>query len=152
MVESALSTIMDCEDSVATVDAADKVRAYGNWLGLMQGNLEVEFAKGGKSVVRKLESDTVISAPDGSDKTIRRRSLMLVRNVGMHLMTDMVTVEGRKIPVTLLDAVVTALCGVHDLEKDGGNQNSPHGSIYIVKPKMHGPDEVALAVEMFDRI
>ena len=152
MVESALSTIMDCEDSVATVDAADKVRAYGNWLGLMQGNLEVEFAKGGKSVVRKLESDTVISAPDGSDKTIRRRSLMLVRNVVMHLMTDMVTVEGTRIPETLLDAVVTALCGVHDLEKDGGNQNSPHGSIYIVKPKMHGPDEVALAVEMFDRI
>ena len=152
MIESALSTIMDCEDSVATVDANDKVQAYGNWLGLMQGNLEVEFAKGGKSVVRKLESDTVISAPDGSEKTIRRRSLMLVRNVGMHLMTDMVTVEGRKVPETLLDAVMTALCGIHDLEKDGGNQNSPQGSIYIVKPKMHGPDEVALAVEMFDRI
>ena len=152
MVESALSTIMDCEDSVATVDAADKVRAYGNWLGLMQGNLEVEFAKGGKSIVRNLESDTVISAPDGSEKIIRRRSLMLVRNVGMHLMTDMVTVEGKKVPETLLDAVFTALCGIHDLEKDGGNQNSPHGSIYIVKPKMHGPDEVALAVEMFDRI
>ena len=152
MIESALSTIMDCEDSVATVDANDKVQAYGNWLGLMQGNLEVEFAKGGKSVVRKLESDTVISAPDGSEKTIRRRSLMLVRNVGMHIMTDMVTVEGRKVPETLLDAVMTALCGIHDLEKDGGNQNSPQGSIYIVKPKMHGPDEVALAVEMFDRI
>ena len=152
MVESALSTIMDCEDSVATVDANDKVQAYGNWLGLMQGNLEVEFAKGGKSVVRKLESDSVISGPDGSEKTIRRRSLMLVRNVGMHLMTDMVTVEGRKVPETLLDAVMTALCGIHDLEKDGGNQNSPQGSIYIVKPKMHGPDEVALAVEMFDRI
>ena len=152
MVESALSTIMDCEDSVATVDANDKVQAYGNWLGLMQGNLEVEFAKGGKSVVRKLQSDSVISGPDGSEKTIRRRSLMLVRNVGMHLMTDMVTVEGRKVPETLLDAVMTALCGIHDLEKDGGNQNSPQGSIYIVKPKMHGPDEVALAVEMFDRI
>ena len=152
MIESALSTIMDCEDSVATVDANDKVKAYGNWLGLMQGNLEVEFAKGGKSVVRKLERDTVISGPDGSEKTIRRRSLMLVRNVGMHLMSDMVTVEGRKVPETLLDAVITTLCGAHDLERDDGNQNSPQGSIYIVKPKMHGPDEVALAVEMFDRI
>ncbi len=94
MIESALSTIMDCEDSVATVDANDKVQAYGNWLGLMQGNLEVEFAKGGKSVVRKLESDSVISGPDGSEKTIRRRSLMLVRNVGMLLMTVMFTVDG----------------------------------------------------------
>ncbi len=152
MIESALSTIMDCEDSVATVDASDKVRAYGNWLGLMQGNLEIEFAKGDTSVVRKLEADTLITGPDGSQKTIRRRSLMLVRNVGMHLMTDMVTVEGLKVPETLIDAVVTTLCGLHDITNNSETKNSPHGSIYIVKPKMHGPDEVALAVAMFDQI
>ena len=152
MIESALSTIMDCEDSVATVDASDKVRAYGNWLGLMQGNLEIEFAKGDTSVVRKLEADTVITGPDGSQRTIRRRSLMLVRNVGMHLMTDMVTVEGLKVPETLIDAVVTTLCGLHDITNSSETKNSPHGSIYIVKPKMHGPDEVALAVAMFDQI
>ena len=152
MVESALSTIMDCEDSVATVDAADKVLAYGNWLGLMQGSLEVEFTKGDSSIVRKLEPDSTIFSPDGSERTIRRRSLMLVRNVGMHLMTDMVTLNGERIPETLLDAIVTTLCGIHDVERVGEIRNSPSGSIYIVKPKMHGPDEVALAVEMFSQI
>ena len=152
MVESALSTIMDCEDSVATVDAADKVLAYSNWLGLMRGNIEVEFAKGDTSIIRKLEPDSIISGPDGSDKAIRRRSLMLVRNVGMHLMTNIITLGGRQVPETLLDAVITTLCGIHDIEGNGENQNSPNGSIYIVKPKMHGPDEVALAVEMFNAI
>ncbi len=152
MVESALSTIMDCEDSVATVDATDKVLAYSNWLGLMRGNIEVEFAKGDTSIVRRLEPDSVINAPDGSEKTIRRRSLMLVRNVGMHLMTDIVTLGGDRIPETLLDGVITTLCGIHDIESDRENRNSPNGSIYIVKPKMHGPDEVALAVEMFNAI
>lgn len=152
LVESALSTIMDCEDSVATVDAEDKVRAYSNWLGLMRGDIQVEFSKGDTSIVRKLESDSAITRFDGSEMMIRRRSLMLVRNVGMHLMTDVITLDGNKTPETLIDAVITTLCGVHDVESTDSNRNSPEGSIYIVKPKMHGPDEVALAVQIFNRI
>ncbi|HJM27797.1 MAG: malate synthase G [Acidimicrobiales bacterium] len=152
MVESALSTIMDCEDSVATIDGDDKVLAYSNWLGLMRGDLQVEFSKGEGSIVRTLENDSPITGVDGSEMMIRRRSLMLVRNVGMHLMTDIVTLNGQRVPETLLDAVITTLCGIHDIQSSDGNRNSPKGSIYIVKPKMHGPDEVALSVEMFDQI
>ena len=152
MVESALSTIMDCEDSVATIDGDDKVLAYSNWLGLMRGDLQVEFSKGESSIVRTLENDSPITGVDGSEMMIRRRSLMLVRNVGMHLMTDIVTLNGQRVPETLLDAVITTLCGIHDVQSSDGNRNSPKGSIYIVKPKMHGPDEVALSVEMFDQI
>ncbi|HJM97925.1 MAG TPA: malate synthase G, partial [Acidimicrobiales bacterium] len=152
MVESALSTIMDCEDSVATIDGDDKVLAYSNWLGLMRGDLQVEFSKGESSIVRTLENDSPITGVDGSEMMIRRRSLMLVRNVGMHLMTDIVTLNGQRVPETLLDAVITTLCGIHDIQSSDGNRNSPKGSIYIVKPKMHGPDEVALSVEMFDQI
>ncbi len=152
MVESALSTIMDCEDSVATVDTEDKILAYSNWLGLMKGDIQVEFSKGATSIIRRLEPDSIITGKDGTERTIRRRSLMLVRNVGMHLMTDIITVAGNAIPETLLDGVITTLCGIHDLQGHSGNRNSPSGSIYIVKPKMHGPDEVTLAVEMFDRI
>ena len=152
MVESAVSTIMDCEDSVATVDAEDKVTAYANWLGLMKGTLETSFAKGSQTIVRKLNPDSTITLANGEQGTIRRRSLLLVRNVGMHLTTDMITIDGEGVHETLIDAVVTTLCGMHDLIKAEHLKNSPAGSIYIVKPKMHGPDEVAMADEMFSTI
>ena len=152
MVESALSTIMDCEDSVATVDADDKVGAYRNWLGLMNGELAVTFRKGDRELTRALEPDRVITAPDGSEHVLRRRSLMLVRNVGLHLLTDIVRLDGSPVHETLLDAAFTAWCAVHDLRGTGPLRNSPAGSIYIVKPKMHGPDEVALATELFGRV
>ena len=149
MVESAVSTIMDCEDSVATVDAADKVLAYTNWLGLMKGTLETSFTKGNETVIRKLNADTSITLANGEQGLIRRRSLLLVRNVGMHLATDMITIEGEAIPETLIDAVITTMCGMHDLLSNTQVTNSPAGSIYIVKPKMHGPEEVAMANQMF---
>ena len=149
MVESAVSTIMDCEDSVATVDATDKVLAYTNWLGLMKGTLETSFTKGNETVIRKLNPDTSITLDNGEQGLIRRRSLLLVRNVGMHLATDMITIEGEAIPETLIDAVITTMCGMHDLLNDAQGTNSPAGSIYIVKPKMHGPEEVAMANQMF---
>ena len=149
MVESAVSTIMDCEDSVATVDATDKVLAYTNWLGLMKGTLETSFTKGTETIIRKLNADTPITLANGEQGLIRRRSLLLVRNVGMHLATDMITIEGEAIPETLIDAVITTMCGMHDLLNDAQGTNSPAGSIYIVKPKMHGPEEVAMANQMF---
>ena len=149
MVESAVSTIMDCEDSVAAVDATDKVLAYTNWLGLMKGTLETSFTKGNETVIRKLNPDTPITLANGEQGLIRRRSLLLVRNVGMHLATDMITIEGESIPETLIDAVITTMCGMHDLLNDAQGTNSPAGSIYIVKPKMHGPEEVAMANQMF---
>ena len=149
MVESAVSTIMDCEDSVATVDATDKVLAYTNWLGLMKGTLETSFTKGTEPIIRKLNADTPITLANGEQGLIRRRSLLLVRNVGMHLATDMITIEGEAIPETLIDAVITTMCGMHDLLNDAQGTNSPAGSIYIVKPKMHGPEEVAMANQMF---
>jgi len=152
MVESAVSTIMDCEDSVATVDADDKVLAYSNWLGLMKGTLETSFAKGTETVTRKLTPDTAITLASGNQGNIRRRSLLLVRNVGMHISTEMVTVQGEPIPETLIDAVVTTMCGMHDLLNNGETTNSPSGSIYIVKPKMHGSQEVAMANQMFSAI
>ena len=152
MVESAVSTIMDCEDSVATVDADDKVLAYSNWLGLMKGTLETSFTKGTETVTRKLTPDTEIILASGKQGNIRRRSLLLVRNVGMHISTEMVTVQGEPIPETLIDAVVTTMCGMHDLLNNGETTNSPSGSIYIVKPKMHGPQEVAMSNQMFSAI
>ena len=152
MVESAVSTIMDCEDSVATVDAEDKVTAYANWLGLMKGTLETSFVKGSQTIIRKLNPDSAITLANGEQGTIRRRSLLLVRNVGMHLTTDMITIDGEGVHETLIDAVVTTLCGMHDLIKAEHLKNSPAGSIYIVKPKMHGPDEVAMADKMFSTI
>ena len=152
MVESAVSTIMDCEDSVATVDAEDKITAYANWLGLMKGTLETSFAKGTQTITRKLNPDSIITLADGGQGTIRRRSLLLVRNVGMHLTTDMITIDGEGVHETLIDAVVTTLCGMHDLKKAEPLKNSPAGSIYIVKPKMHGPDEVIMADKMFSTI
>lgn len=150
-LESALSTIMDCEDSVACVDAADKVVAYGNWLGLMKGDLTEDVTKGDTTFTRKLVEDLTFTTPTGEQATLKGRSLMLVRNVG-HLMTNpaVLDAEGREIGEGLMDALCTTLIAMHDLQRDGGN--SVEGSVYVVKPKMHGPEEVAFAVEIFDMV
>ena len=150
-LESALSTIMDCEDSVACVDAEDKVVAYGNWLGLMKGDLTEQVTKGDKTFTRKLADDVAFTTPAGGRGTLKGRSLMLVRNVG-HLMTNpaVLDAEGREIGEGLMDALCTTLIAMHDLGRDGGN--SVAGSVYVVKPKMHGPQEVAFAVEIFDMV
>ncbi|MCY3663485.1 MAG: malate synthase G [bacterium] len=151
-LEAALTTIMDLEDSVATVDAADKVLAYGNWLGLMKGDLSAAFTKGGRTMTRELRADSPYLDAAGNAMTLRRRSVMLVRNIGPHIETDIVRLDGAPIIETLLDAAVTAWCAMHDLAGAGPHRNSASGSIYIVKPKMHGPDEVALASELFSRV
>jgi malate synthase len=149
LLESAVTAIMDGEDSVAAVDAEEKIQVYRNWLGLMKGDLAARFAKGGREIERRLAEDRPYQAPDGGTLTLRGRALMLVRNVG-HLMTNpMMRIDGEEVQEGLADAVLTSLIALHDLR--GGRANSPAGAIIIVKPKMHGPEEAAFATLLFAR-
>lgn len=152
-LESAISAIMDCEDSVACVDAEDKVAAYRNWLGLMKGDLQDTFVKNGERLTRSLNQDLTFIAPNGGETTVRGRALMLVRNVG-HLTTNPAILdrEGNEVFEGLIDAMVTTLIALHDLKKKPSLRNSVAGSIYVVKPKMHGPEEVAFADDVFTRV
>ncbi|MBL0374205.1 malate synthase G [Rhizobium sp. KVB221] len=152
-IEAAITAIMDCEDSIAAVDAEDKVVVYRNWLGLMKGDLQEDVTKGGKTFVRKLNPDVDYLGPDGKPFSVKCRSLMLVRNVG-HLMTNPAIIDkhGNEVPEGIMDACITALIALHDIGLNGRRKNSATGSMYVVKPKMHGPEEVAFAAEIFRRV
>jgi len=151
-MESAITTIMDCEDAVAAVDAEDKIRVYRNWTGLMKGDLTTTVMRGEEALERSLNPDIETIAANGETYSLHGRSLMLVRNVGSHMYTDAVTCDGEEIPETFLDAMVTCLAAKHDLLGNGRFSNSRRGSVYIVKPKMHGPEEVAAAVKLFEMV
>ncbi len=152
VVEAALSAIQDCEDSVAAVDAEDKVAVYANWLGLMKGDLADSFEKGGKTMTRRLSPDRTVTRPDGSTLVLQGRALLLVRNVGLLMTTDAVRLDGQDTPEGLMDAMVTTACAIHDIRKTDGPRNSRAGAIYVVKPKMHGPDEAAFADRSFTKV
>ena len=153
LLEAAITTIQDCEDSVAAVDATDKAKVYGNWTGIMKGSLEASLEKNGKSIIRRLNPDKTFLTPDGDTLTLPGRSLLLIRNVGIHMYTDsVVTSDGEEIPEGFLDAMVTSLAAMHDLNGNGKFSNSRTGSIYIVKPKLHGREEVEATVELFARV
>ena len=153
VLESAVSAIMDCEDSVACVDAIDKVQAYANWLGLMQGTLSADLEKGGRKITRRLNEDRSFTAPDGGTLTLKGRALLWIRNVG-HLMTNPAILDrdGHEVFEGLMDAAITVLIAKHDLLRSTGLRNSHHGSVYVVKPKMHGPEEVAFADAVFAKV
>ena len=153
LLEAAITTIQDCEDSVATVDAADKIRVYGNWTGIMKGTLDASLEKNGESIIRRLNPDKTFLTPEGDILTLPGRSLLLIRNVGIHMYTDaVVTSDGEQIPEAFLDVMVTSLAAMHDLKGNGKYSNSRMGSIYIVKPKLHGREEVEATVELFERV
>lgn len=153
ILESAITTIQDCEDSVAAVDAEDKVNVYRNWNGIMDGTLETTFEKNGKMITRRLNPDKTFTKPDGTPLTISGRSLLLIRNVGLHMYTDAITTSNdEEIPEGFLDAMMTTFAALHDLNGNSRFTNSKTGSIYIVKPKFHGPEEVDMTIRMFCKI
>ncbi len=153
ILESAITTIQDCEDSVAAVDAVDKVKVYRNWNGIMKGTLETTFEKNGKMITRRLKPDKTFTTPDGKELTVSGRSLLLIRNVGLHIYTDAVTTSNdEEIPEGFLDAMMTTFAAMHDLKRNSSHTNSRTGSTYIVKPKFHGPEEVDMTIRMFCKI
>lgn len=152
VLESAITTIQDCEDSVAAVDAEDKIQLYRNWLGLMQGGLEARVQKGNSRIIRRLNADRRYHTPGGKELVLPGRSLMLIRNVGHHMQSNIVSLQEAAIPETFIDAAVTVLIAMHDLHGPDAHRNSRTGSVYVVKPKMHGPDEVIFADQLFGAV